>query len=131
MDADQLLLEWAQKRVSGWLEKQVETCNANRPYTYFVDKLYEMAYRIKAASFEHLLNCTPHVYGIPGHEWECSCYSEYTRDDRWMVHTYITCHHGVLAQMVEEISPWRMPEVIQQLAEADEGCRYDDDDYGW
>jgi len=131
VDYDQLLLDWANKEAKPWLQKQLEEHNRYKP-NLFIDKLYEMAYFIKGATLEHLLNCSPRVYGIPGHEWECGCYSEYTRDDRWMVHAYITCHHGIYTQMSHEISSWRLPEVwdqFEELAAQDEGCAYDDPDY--
>lgn len=136
MDADQLLLEWATKQIKPWLDRQINIHNLNKPDRRFWRddesfKMYEMAHVINGAVYEHLLHCTPRVYGIPGHEWECGCYSEYTRDDRWMIHAYVTCTHGLFTQMVMEIEPYSMPEIIQQLAESDEGCKYDDPDYNW
>lgn len=128
VDADQLLLEWASKEAKPWLQSQLEEHNRYKP-KLFIDKLYEMAYLIKGATLEHLVNCSPRVYGIPGHEWECGCYSEYTRDDNWMIHAYVTCSHGLFAQMVQRLDSWDMPEVLRQLAEEDEGCAYDDPDY--
>lgn len=133
-DADQLLLEWATKKIKPWLEDKIKTHNKWKPDGRFWGnqeqfKLHEMAYVIEGATLEHLLNCTPRVYGIPGHKWECECYSEYTRDDQWTVHAYVTCHHGLFTQMVHYVDPWSMPQIIQELAENDEGCQYDDPDW--
>lgn len=131
MDYDQLLLEWAQGEIRPWLAEMIESHQRyKRPSEWYADKLSEMADLIKGATLEHLYNCTPRVYAIPSHEWECGCYSEYTRDDRWMVHTYITCYHGIYTQMSHEISSWRLPKIwekFEELAHSDEGCRYDDD----
>ena len=123
MDADQLLLEWATKQIKPWLEGKLKVYNYYRPS--YRDPLTEMAVKIAGATIEHLVNCTPRVYAIPSHDWECGCYSEYTRDDRWMIHTYVTCPHRLFTQMEHELSPYDMPEIIQQLAEEDEGCVYD------
>lgn len=134
MDADQLLLEWATKEIKPWLEDRVKLYK-RWPFDgrYWRDegdrKLAEMAHMITAATFEHLYNCKPRVYGIPGHEWECGCYSEYTRDDYWVIHAYVTCSHGLFVEMSRQVDSWDMPEVLRQLAEQDEGCVYDDPDY--
>ena len=136
MDADQLLLEWATKKIKPWLEQRVKSWPSWAPDRRFWrdDKAYDMhlmAHKIEGATLEHLLNCDPRVYGIPGHAWECGCYSEYTRDDQWTVHAYVTCHHNLFTQMVHYVNVYDMPEIIQELAEQDEGCAYDDSDYTW
>lgn len=134
VDADELLLEWATKKIKPWLEDKIK---AHQRWVSFselyhdqdVFKLSEMAHKILGATYEHMLNCSPRVYGIPGHEWECGCYSEYTRDDNWTVHAYVTCSHGLFVQMFHYVDPYSLPEIIQELAESDEGCAYDDPDY--
>lgn len=133
-DADQLLLEWAEKKIKPWLADRVRNHPRNAPdERFWRDKesfeMHRMAHVISGAVDEHLLNCSPRVYGIPGHDWECGCYSEYTRDDQWTVHAYITCHHGLLTQMVHYVNPYDMPEIIQELAQNDGGCAYDDPDW--
>jgi len=128
MNADELLLAWAQEKAPEWLEEQVRHYNNIRGIPQ-INTLGHMANKIKGATVEHILHCGPKIYAIPNHEWSCGCYSEYTRDDSWVVHAYIRCAHGIVAEMVKELSPWSMPEVIQELADLDEKCMYDDPDY--
>lgn len=136
MDADLLLLEWAKGKFPEWARQKV---NAHNRY---VEKILAHNERnpdyamvndhvaiIQAHTLAHLINCgSTHVSAVD-HEWECSCYSEYTRDDEWVVHARVSCYHNIATDMRVNLDAWSMPEVLQELADMDEGCRFDDPDY--
>lgn len=131
-DADQLLLDWARDKFPEWAKRRVDQHNQ------FVDRTNahnerNPDYRIGIQQSEilhvytlaHIRNCGPRIFAVD-HEWECGCYSEYTRDDSWMVHCRVSCAHDLLTEMRLAVSIWEMPQLIQDLADADEGCAYDE-----
>ena len=126
MTADELLLQWAKEQAPEWLDKEMQRTVRNHPYV--VDQMGVMSSKIYGATCEHIKHCGPKIYAV-NHEWECGCYSEYTRDDDWMVHTYVRCRHGLTVEMRLRVDVWQMPDVIQRLAELDPGCAYDDPDH--
>ena len=136
LDADQLLLEWAKDKFPGWAREQVDRHNKyvaqvlehnkrNPDYAYNVDHVGV----IQAHVLAHLINCRSTRITAVDHEWECNCYSEYTRDDEWVVHTRVSCYHDIAYDMRIRFSGYSMPEVLRELSQMDEGCQYDDLDY--
>jgi hypothetical protein len=135
-DVNQLLLDWAKGKFPEWARDKVNRHNEhvaavlkhnqrNPDYAYNVDH----GGAIQAHTLAHLINCgSTHVSSID-HQWECGCYSEYTRDDSWVVHCRVSCYHNIVTDMRIELSSYDMPEVLQELADMDEGCQYDDSDY--
>ena len=128
-EADRLLLDWVMKQFPEWSKHRIDLYNA-RAYRPGLSAGLPHEEIVHAHTLAHLRNCKGmRTMGYPNHEWECSCYSEYTRDDRWQIHVMVTCPHGLFAEFREELYPWDMPDVVRSMADEDEGCQYDDVDY--
>lgn len=135
MDADELLLEWARTKFPEYARDKVLQHNhdvertkahneRNPDYVVKVD-LVEI---IKAHTLAHIRNCQPQIYAVD-HAWECNCYSEYTRDDSWMIHFRVSCCHQLFTEVRIEVDSYDMPEVLRELADMDGVCMYDDPAY--
>jgi len=138
-NADELLLEWARNEFPKWARERVEQHNhavgrtkahneRNPDYATAVDQ----AAIITAHTLAHIKNCGPQIYAVD-HQWECGCYSEFTRDDNWMIHCRVSCKHGLMTDMRMSVDAWDMPEILRELSELDagDGCMYDDPEYNW
>jgi hypothetical protein len=133
-DADQLLLNWAKAQFPEYARdkvdkhnRYVEKTNAHNDRNPLVRIGISELEIIHAHTLAHLINCKPKISAVD-HEWECGCYSEYTRDDSWVVHCRVSCAHGLITEMRVTLDSWRIPEVLQELADMDEGCGYDNND---
>ena len=79
--------------------------------------------------YNHLIMC-PTVKALPiNYEWECGCYSEYTRDDGFVTLFNIVCDCGVKDIFRRTGGDWDLPDIIRQLDEyqSTQECPYWED----
>lgn len=80
--------------------------------------------------YNHLINC-PTVKATPiTFEWDCSCYSEYTRDDGFNTTFNISCACGVEDKFGMSTGAWSLPDIIKQMDEynSTQYCPYWEED---
>lgn len=70
---------------------------------------------------EHLSRCIDLTFTSHSHEWECGCYSTYTRDDSWSIRGTISCPHGTSIPYWTTASEWDsgLPGVIKEMIDLD------------
>ncbi|MGK5530870.1 hypothetical protein [Streptomyces sp. URMC 129] len=76
----------------------------------------------------HLAACPTTVVKVADMGWECDCYSDYTRDDRFTFTAKLRCEHGEEAGW--SYGSWsNLPDFIDELGSyADSDCPYREDD---
>jgi hypothetical protein len=127
-DADDLVARWALEK----FRKQ-----ADRAYEFYVVGPHANRFATSHPTWQkqilgewHIAHCDATVKPL-SHGWECSCYSEYTRDDDWVYECTISCSHDSVDYRAKAYDSWGgLPEILKELIEMDENyCYYESDEY--
>lgn len=69
---------------------------------------------------KHLKACKSTQVTKCEHGWECGCYSEYARDDGWMVSAHLVCDHGKTVYWGLREYRWgNLPEILKEVVTGD------------
>lgn len=129
MNADELVLEWIKSKLPQWYNEKIE--RLSEALEHSPGGPSAVSWKKELVVLEHLQGCNLAKAIAPDHRWECGCYSEYTRDDDWLLQATIVCGHMLSHEYVRRLHNGEVPQALEELFQLDErDCPYANE-YGW